>query len=254
MKLVISILCAMLANVTTVNLSDNFGGYDACFAMLDIDTGQWTRYNEKRCEQRFSPCSTFKIPNSLIGLESGVVKNVDDVVKWDGVKRQFPAWNQDQTMRTAFKESTVWYYQKLASDVGTERMNSYVQKFKYGNEDTAGGITQFWLGDSLKISANEQCEFLQKLMKGTLPVSADNVAKVKEIMLISQDPQHSFGGKTGSNADSVTHKRTLNWFVGYATNGKHRYVFATNMSGKDIQGSHPAKKITQAVLTKLGVL
>ena len=34
------------------------------------------------------PASTFKIPNSLIALETGVVQDPDkDVFKWDGVKR-----------------------------------------------------------------------------------------------------------------------------------------------------------------------
>ena len=41
------------------------------------------------------PASTFKIPNSVIALETGVVDDPDkDVFKWDGVKRSIEAWNQ----------------------------------------------------------------------------------------------------------------------------------------------------------------
>jgi beta-lactamase class D len=257
MKLIVGLLVWIMATSITADIGSHFKDYDAaCFALLDVDSGKWVRYNDKRCAQQFSPCSTFKIPNSLIGLETGVVKNVDDVTKWDGVKRPTwnPAWNQDHSMRSAFKESVVWYYQKLARDVGMKDETDYVHKMHYGNEDTSGGVDKFWLADSLKISADQQCEFMRDFMLGKLPFSPENVAKVKEIMTISSDGIHSFGGKTGSDSDPVTKKRNLNWFVGFATNGPHRYVFATNISGKDITGNSPAKRITRDILGELGVL
>jgi hypothetical protein len=41
------------------------------------------------------PASTFKIANSVIALETGVVGDPDkDVFKWDGVKHDNEAWNR----------------------------------------------------------------------------------------------------------------------------------------------------------------
>lgn len=235
MKLIVGLLVWVIAGALSGSLGDHFKGYDGCFALLDVDTGKWIRWNEKRCAQRFSPCSTFKIPNSLIGLEAGVVDDID-------------------SMRTAFKESNVPYYQQIASKVGLEREADYVRRMHYGNEDTSGGVTKFWLASSLKISADEQCEFMRDYMLGKLPFSAANVAKVKEIMTVESDGTHTFGGKTGSDMDPKTKKRNFNWFVGFATNGNKRYVFATNISAPDIQGNKPAMQIAKAVLKDLGVL
>jgi beta-lactamase class D len=239
---------------SAADLAPYFKGYDGAIAILNVDTGEWIRYNEARCAKRFSPCSTFKIPNSLIGLETGVVKSVDDVEKWDGVKRRIESWNQDHSLRSAFKESAVWYFQKLASKVGRERLDEYVHQMHYGNEDTSGAPTKFWIDDSLKISADEQAEFMRNFLMGKLPFSEKNLATMRDVMTISSEHGTTFGGKTGSGSDPKTGKRNLNWFVGFANDGKHRYVFATNISGPDIQGNKPAQQITKAVLQELKIL
>jgi beta-lactamase class D len=254
MKLIVGLLAWILATTITADIGSHFTGYEGCFALLDVDSGKWIRYNEKRCAQQFSPCSTYKIPNSLIALETGVVTNVDDMTKWDGVIHPIKTWNHDQSMRSAFKDSVVWYYQNLTKLIGKERETDFVHKMHYGNENTTGDITRFWIDDSLKISADQQCEFMRDLVTDKLPFSRENVNKVTEIMKVSSDATHSFGGKTGSGSDPVTKKRNLNWFVGFATNGTHRYVFATNISGKDIQGNAPAKQISIAVLKDLGII
>ena len=52
------------------------------------------------------PASTFKIPNSVIALETGVVGDPDkDVFQWDGVTRSIEAWNRDHTLRSAIAAS-----------------------------------------------------------------------------------------------------------------------------------------------------
>src|SRR4029077_20695418 len=89
-----------------------------------------------RSGQAFLPASTFKIPNSLIALETGVVEDPDkDVFKWDGVKRDIEAWNRDHTMRSAIAASAVPVYQEIARRIGQERMQKYVDLFEYGNRD-----------------------------------------------------------------------------------------------------------------------
>ena len=88
-----------------------------------------------------------------------------------GTIAPFTSWWQDHTLRTALKNSVLWYYRELALGVGAERMKEYVTKLNYGNRDTSGGIDRFWLNTTLKISADEQVEFLKALYKEELPFS-----------------------------------------------------------------------------------
>ena len=55
-------------------------GVEGTFVVLDERQGVWRGYNRLRAEQRFSPASTFKIPNSLIALSLGVVANPDELI------------------------------------------------------------------------------------------------------------------------------------------------------------------------------
>ena len=65
------------------------------------------------------PASTFKIQNSIIALETGVVGDPDkDVFKWDGVTRSIEAWNKDHTLRSAIAVSAVPVYQEIARRIG----------------------------------------------------------------------------------------------------------------------------------------
>ena len=48
-------------------------GVEGTFVLLDEGRGEWHGYNQSRAEQRFSPASSFKIANALIGLSLGVV-------------------------------------------------------------------------------------------------------------------------------------------------------------------------------------
>src|SRR4029453_4069567 len=118
------------------------------------------------------PASTFKIPNSVIALEIGVVGDPDkDVFKWDGVTRSIEAWNKDHTLRSAIAVSAVPVYQEIARRIGAERMQKYVDLFDYGNRDIGGGIDQFWLTGNLRIDPVQQIDFLDRLRRGVLPVS-----------------------------------------------------------------------------------
>jgi beta-lactamase class D len=244
-----------MANVATVDYGKYFSGYDGCFAMLDVETGKWVRLNEERCAERFSPCSTYKIAKSLMGLETGVVKNPDDVIKWDGVNRGWDP-NKDLSLRTAFQASSNWYFQKISSQFGLEKEKEYVKKMHYGNGDTDGKDPMFWADGTLKISADEECEFMRDFMEGKLPFSEKSINTVKDIMTMSKDETHAFGGKTGSASNPKTGKRDFNWFVGYAKNGNKTYVFATNITSKkgEVQDRFTAMNISKSILKDLGIM
>ncbi len=129
------------------------------------------------------PASTFKIPNSIIALETGVVEDPDkDIFKWDGVKRSIEAWNKDHTLRSAIAVSAVPVYQEIARRIGPERMQKYVDLMDYGNRDIGGGIDQFWLTGNLRIDPMQQIDFLDRLHRGVLPVSRRSQELVRDII------------------------------------------------------------------------
>jgi len=144
-------------------LEKDFQGFKGAFVLYDLKGNRYIRYNPERCAERFIPASTFKIMNSLIGLETGVIPDANYVIKWDGAQYDIPAWNQDHTLKTAIQNSVVWYYQELARRVGEKKMQQYVDAAHYGNRDISGKIDTFWLEGGLRISAEEQVEVLKRL-------------------------------------------------------------------------------------------
>lgn len=234
-----------------VDLKQNFKGYDGAFVLYDLKNDKYIRFNEKRCAEQLSPCSTFKIFNSLAGLDSKVLSGPDDKKTWDGTKRWLDAWNHDHTLQSAIQDSVVWYFQEVAKDIGETRMKEYIHKVGYGNEDISGGITKFWLGDSLKISADEQVKFLTRLYKDELPFSKDAMETVKKLIIISDDGSSVLRGKTGT--DMKDKKTTLGWFVGYVVEDGNPYVFATNIIAPDKANGRVARTITRSCLHSLGL-
>ena len=119
--------------------------------------------DKNRSGEAMLPASTFKIPNSLIALETGVVGDPDkEIFKWDGVKRSIEPWNKDHTLRSAFAASAVPVYQDIARRIGAERMQKYLDLFEYGNRDIGGGIDQFWLTGDLRIDPMQQVDFVDR--------------------------------------------------------------------------------------------
>ena len=105
-------------------------------------------------------------------------------------------------------------------------ITNYLAEFDYGNQDISGGLTNFWLGSSLKISANEQIEFLKKLWRNQLPVSTRAMTLTKKIIPLDISPSGArLNGKTGSH---TTDKSALGWFVGHLDSKEGEYLFAVN--------------------------
>jgi beta-lactamase class D len=186
---------------------------------LDLRTGARFRVNPEACATRQSPFSTFKIPGSLIGLETGVVKGPDERWRWDPARYPLPtwgagddylrAWREDQSLRTALPRSIVWFFREVATRVGEPRMKKWLATFAYGNQDMTGGLDRFWLGSTLRISPDEQAEFLAKLQRGQLPVAPGNLALVQELLTEESGPGYRLVAKTGSSGTGE------GWFVGW---------------------------------------
>jgi beta-lactamase class D len=163
------------------------------------------------CSTRLSPASTYKIPHALIGLETAAITEAT-VEKWDGVKHpDQPKWNLDHTVFSAMKPSVLWFFQRMAPRIGADRAHEWLQRFAYGNADTSGPITLYWVNGRLRIAPDEQLAFLTRFYDGTLPVKRIYVDRLKDAML--QAPG------TVENARGV-HKLDGSWRNGIALNSK----------------------------------
>lgn len=222
-------------------------GVKGTFLLYDLKKNQYLVYNAKRANTRYVPASTFKIFNSLVALKTGVVKDENEVIKWDGVKREIPEWNQDHTMKTAIKVSAVWFYQELARRIGEQRMQNYINLTNYGNRDIGGGIDQFWLTGDLRITPKEQIDFLVKLHNNNLPFSPRAIAIVKNIITTEETEDYVLRGKTGWEGK-------VGWYVGYLERGGNTYFFATQLDIAKAKDTKARIGITRSILKAMGLL
>jgi len=220
---------------------------EGCFILYDADKDTSLLYNEYRCTQEFLPASTFKIANSMIALNCKVVKDINEVISWDGVERVVPAWNQDQTMRTAFRYSTVWFYQELARRTGKDKMREWVEKLDYGNKIIAENIDDFWLVGDLRITPWQQLDFLRRFVDGKLPVKKKIQQQVMEIMVEEQTERYTLRAKTGwADVD-----QPVGWYVGWLQYGSKNYFFVLNMDIVDPGDQIYRKEITKEILNEV---
>ncbi|MEH2528705.1 MULTISPECIES: class D beta-lactamase [unclassified Bradyrhizobium] len=197
------------------------------------------------------PASTFKIPNSIIALETGVVEDPDkDVFKWDGVTRSIEPWNKDHTLRSAIAVSAVPVYQEIARRIGAERMQKYLDLFDYGNRDIGGGIDQFWLTGNLRIDPIQQIDFVDRLRRGVLPVSKRSQELTRDILPVTKVGDAIIRAKSGLLGAEVG-KPSLGWMVGWVEKGSSATVFAMNMDCKEQNHIAARMAVTQQCLADI---
>lgn len=204
-------------------------GVNGIFALYDQTADSLYLSNIQEYDIRHSPASTYKIFNSLVGLETGVVTDEHFVIKWDSVVRQNASWNADHDLETAFKNSTVWYYQEMARRIGAQKMKEYLVKASYGNMSIEGGIDKFWLTGGLQISPKEQMNFLIKLHKNELPFSKRTIKIVKHVMIAQDTLDYILRAKTGWGFQDNT---DIGWYVGYIEKGAKTYFFVNCIQSK----------------------
>jgi beta-lactamase class D len=191
-----------------------FAGKKGTLVMIDCSSEAISIYNPGEASEKLPPCSTFKIWNTLIGLENGIISSADDdFYKWDGETRSYPEWNKDLNLKEAFQVSCVPAYQNLARQIGAQRMQLWIDKIGCGDRDISSGVDVFWLPEAgrktLLISPEEQARLIYRLVSGKLPFSENAKATLKNIMAIKKTGRGVLYGKTGSS------RFNLGWFVGY---------------------------------------
>jgi len=234
-------------------------GQPGGFVLMDTASDLVLRVDEAHCEERLPPCSTFKVWNTMIALELGLVSAPDQTFwTWDGQRRFLEEWNQDLTLGQAFAASCVPAFQALALQTGPERMQTWLDRIEYGDRDISAGVSLFWLPrpgrKTILISADEQAALLRDLLRGELPFSSDEVSVLREIMRVRTTERGELFGKTGTGrlADAP---HNVAWFVGWVesnTDGRTR-VFACVVRGDGVTGLD-VRAMVQAILESGGLL
>ncbi len=196
---------AQQTNTATLPLAphqESIEDRDVSFLAYDLETN--TRYvlEGSDLQSRQTPWSTFKIPNLIIALDSGFTPDLDTVRPWDQQTRPasfwWPdAWRQEQSLRTAFQRSAVWYFRDIAQHVGASTYRTQLTAWNYGNAGAPNGSDSFWLSGALEISVEEQVAFLASLLTGELGVPDAQLAALTEASLAREINEHALHGKTG---------------------------------------------------------
>lgn len=224
--------------------------------IYDETNNQYLSNNFQEAKQQVLPASTFKIPNTIIGLETGNIESEETVFKWDGNQRAFPMWEKDLVLRDAFQFSCVPCYQGLALQIGVDTMQHYLKKLEFGQMDVnQKTLDNFWLIGTSKISPNEQVEFLRKLYHHDLAISERTQKIITNIMSIDQSDQYHLSGKTGWAAFP---DKNIGWFVGFIEKANDVYFFATKVEpqeGFDIKDfPRIRKELTLEAFKKLQII
>jgi beta-lactamase class D len=225
--------------------------------IFDYKNKKWMYSDSTDAFKQSLPASTFKILHSLIALETKVLKDENEVIKWDGINKDFfgakmDIWNKDTDLKTAYKNSTVWFYVEIAKRLGKKKYKKYLKKCTYGNLNFTEHGTDFWNYGDYGISPKEQIEFLIKLNENKLPFSPTTLDKVKQIMISEQNEKFTFRDKTGWTKKNGI---DIGWWVGYVQTMDNIYFFATRLT-KPVDDKNPnfskaRKEITKQILNEI---
>jgi beta-lactamase class D len=234
-------LSLLLLVTACTHRRDLFFQKDVCFLLFDLKANRFTEiYNERRCDDRYAPVSLFEIPLAVIAFDAGVVKREDDVVyKWNGVPHPWKPKNRDYTVELWMRDNAGWLTQDLAEKIGVQKIQEYLAKFEYGNQDMTGGVRFAWFTpnpyikdvykNSLRLTAFEKLRFMKNLWRNELPVTQVAQEKARNLMRV----------ETLASGDVLTYKyaqgftdtgfdQRLGWFVGHLVHKGSPYLVVLN--------------------------
>jgi beta-lactamase class D len=231
---------AGLALILAAGLSAQEPAHSCVVVLENGATDRWAG-SAADCATPLSPASTYKIPHALIGLETKTV-TATTIERWDGTTYPEQAkWNTDHTVLSAMRPSVLWFFQRMAPRIGAARAKEWLNRLDYGNRDTSGSITQYWVNGTLRISPDQQLAFLHKFYSATLPVSKLHMEQVKGAMYQAPGrvenargvhvldaqwgPAIRLNSKTG--ATTMASGDSVSWLVGELTVEQRRVVFAS---------------------------
>ena len=224
---------------------------EGTFLLYDLQTARSIGHRPDLWDSAYIPASTFKIFNALVALETGVIRDEQTVIPWDGIERSREEWNRDHTLASAFRVSAVWFYQELARRVGAERMQAFLDTVGYGNRTMGGPIDMFWLDGGIRITPRQQVQFLVRLFKNDLPFSPRTMALVRKIMVQEKTGAYTLSAKTGWADAEIP---GVGWYVGFVERANGVFFFATELQIRKPDDVKARVALTRTILSHLHLL
>jgi beta-lactamase class D len=228
--------------------------------IYDYKNKKWIVSDEADSKKETQPASTFKIINLLIALETGTIKDENEIVKWPGstdttLYGYRPEIYKDITVKEAFEVSAGWAFIELAKKIGREKYAHYLRLAGYGNVNLSEKGDDFWNFGAFGVSPHNQVEFLIKVYEGKTPFSKRNVEILKKVMVNEHTADYTLRAKTGwTRVDG----NDIGWWVGYVERKDNVYFFATRVIKKrsivNADFGNCRKKITKNILRQLGAI
>ncbi|GAE94695.1 hypothetical protein JCM21714_3876 [Gracilibacillus boraciitolerans JCM 21714] len=236
---------------TYEDLSTYFNRYDGSFVLYDLRKAQYLIYNKDKSVLRVSPNSTYKIYSALFALESGIITDHHTSIKWDRKTYPYETWNQNQNLFTAMDNSVTWYFQNLDQKMQKQNIQAYIQNINYGNQNVSGGVKDYWLESSLKISPIEQVQTLKDFYTNQFGFDKQNIELIKDTIMLETKDDATLYGKTGTG--TVNGKNINGWFIGYVEVHHNTFFFATNIENDHHAKGSIAADITKSILKDKGI-
>jgi beta-lactamase class D len=257
-----SILETTIFNGAIEKSLSSFGG---SFMIYDFKNDKYFTSNDSLCNLRYPAYSTFKIASSLIALDMGIAKNESYTIQYDSLKYPLPEWMKennffkhwynDHTIKTALKYSVNWYFNELGEQIGNDNMADYMKKLAYGNQIVSTGPEQAWYNGQLKISPNEQVEFIKNILSLECKGISKHAQRItKKIFPGEIESNYSLYGKTGTG--QIADNKYIGWYVGYLESKENTFVYALNIFTDDVNKIPGDKRqeIVKNIFADLGLI
>ncbi|HYE55417.1 MAG TPA: penicillin-binding transpeptidase domain-containing protein [Chitinophagaceae bacterium] len=228
--------------------------------IFDLRNKRWIFTDSLDALRETQPASTFKVINLLIALETGVIKDENDTVKWVGhtdtvLYGYRPEIYKDMTVKQAFEVSAGWVFIELAKKIGRERYKHFLGLSGYGNGDLSHREDDFWNFGAFGVSPKNQVQFLVDVFEGKAPFSKRNIETLKRVMITETTTAAVIRSKTGWTR---VEGKDIGWWVGYVERKGGAFFFATRIT-KERAAINPRfgqcrKDITKTILRQLHIL
>lgn len=188
-----------------------------------------------RADAPLRPASTFKVLVALVALQTGTLRDGDEVVPWNGKRYpDRPQWERDMSLREAMQTSSESFFGVLANRIGRERLSTWVQRLQYGNGRIGEVPALAWHDGVLTVTPRQQLDFIDRLRRGALPVSPAHIATVKAAMASGEVDGRRIYGKTGTHVDRDSGNA---WWIGWVEGGSKKpaasFVLGIDLTSTD---------------------